>query len=273
MLLTVEEMVSNLRDVVNIANKEEGVEDGAVNTMTDEDLLLYIKLGVTRAFPDVTDIEDLPNGSEYALMLLAQISLFTKLAVLEVDSIDLVADNNNQLRQSQRFDHYMKLVASAQEQYDSWLDNEGNGSIQCFNLFINRREQSRRNYELTPTPKISLKINGVTNESAEISWSVLSVRNFGHYKVFLSENPIVDLFREGDKAENKVSDGAVLVKSTSNIKNNHYRATGLKPETTYYVAVFVVERNLVFGYSEKSFTTLEEYVEEEEFELGGEDNG
>jgi hypothetical protein len=42
---------------------------------------------------------------------------------------------------------------------------------------------------------------------------------------------------------------------------------GLEPENTYYLAVISLERNQVFGYSQTSFTTLEEVEDEEDLSI------
>lgn len=264
MLLTVEDMVKVLRDSVNVQYVDAEVIDSAYLSMTDDDLKLYIKLGVTRAYPDVTDLEDLPEGSEYPVVLLAKIELYLKLAVLKADKIDLTADNNNQLKQSQRFKHYMTLVEESRIEYENWVKDDSHGKVQSFNVLLSNRHYTNRNYELAPTPKVILKVSNITNESVALDWSVGNTSHFGRFKVYVSTSPIVDKYKDGSKAEDKVSDLAILVKSTSNFRNNTHKIEGLLPETLYYVAVFSIERNLVFGYAEKSFTTLELFKDEEE---------
>ena len=267
MILTVDEMVTILRSSVNVQFAEDGVIDSAYLTMTDDEIKLFIKLGCSRVYPELTDLRDLEDGSEYPIVLLAKIELYSKLAVLKADKIDLVADNNNQLKQSQRFDHYMKLVAQAKAEYDSWVEDTTSGAIggvQSYNVLLANRHHTRRNYELTQAPKVKLNIDTVSNDSIDFSWSVSNTSHFGRFKVYLSTSPIIDMYRDGAKAEDKISKEATLIKSTSNIRNNYHRVTGLLPNTAYYVAVISVERNLVFGYAEKSVTTLEEFVEEDE---------
>lgn len=267
MILTVAEMVKILRSIVNVQYEESEVIDSAYLAMSDGDIELFLKMGCSRAYPHITDLNDLEEGSEYPVMLLAKIELYTKLAVLKADKIDLTADNNNQLKQSQRFDHYMKLVAQTKEEYDSWVKDPTSGAIggvQSYDVLLSNRHHTRRNYELTPTPKVKLNIDTVSNDSIEFSWSVSNTSHFGRFKVYLSTTPIVDMYKDGAKAEDKINTEATLVKSTSNIRNNYHRVSGLLPATAYYIAVISVERNLVFGYSEKCVTTLEEFVEEDE---------
>ena len=129
MLLSIDELVKILRSSVNVQSEESEVVDPAYLQMTDDDIKLFIKLGVSRAYPTVTDLALLPSGSEYPIVLLAKIELYLKLAVIKADKIDMGADNNNYLKQDQRFQHYMKLVEEARAEYESWLDNEGQGEV------------------------------------------------------------------------------------------------------------------------------------------------
>ena len=267
MLLTVEELVLLLRSSVNVQSEETEVVDPAYLTMTDDDIELFIKLGVSRAYPDITDLTDLPSGADYPIILLAKIELYTKLAVLKADKVDMGADNNNYLKQSQRFDHYMKLVDSAKAQYESWLDNEGvNGGVgvQSYDVLLSNRHYTQRNFEKQVTPKVKLKIDTVTSDSVSFHWSVSNTSHFGRFKVYISDRPIVDMFKEGATYDKKLDSEAKLVLSTSNIRNTYHMVSNLESGKTYYVAVISIERNQVFGYSEMSFNTLEELVDEEE---------
>lgn len=264
MLLTVKELIKTLRSSVNVQSEETEVIDPAYLTMTDDDIELFIKLGVSRAYPSVTDLSELPNGSEYPIILLAKIELYTKLAVTKADKVDMGADNNNYLKQSQRFDHYMKLIEDAREQYESWLDNEGQGEVSSYDVLLSNRHYTQRNFEKQATPKVTLKIDQVTSDSVDFHWGVSNTSHFGRFKVYMSGSPIVDMFREGATHDKKISDGAKLILSTSNIRLNHHRVSKLESGKTYYIAVFSIERNQVFGYSETSFNTLDVLPDEEE---------
>lgn len=264
MLLTVEELVKLLRSSVNVQSEETEVIDPAYLTMTDDDIALFVKLGVSRAYPKVTDITELPSGSEYPIILLAKIELYSKLAVLKADKVDMGADNNNYLKQSQRFDHYMKLIASAKEQYESWLENEGQGEVSSYDVLLSNRHYTQRNFEKQVTPVVSLKIDQVTSDSVDFHWGVSNTSHFGRFKVYISNKPIVDMFKEGATYDKKIDVDAKLLVSTQNIRNTYHRVNNLVSGTTYYVAVISIERNQVFGYSEMSFTTLEVLPDEEE---------
>lgn len=267
MLLTVEELVKLLRSSVNVQSEETEVIDPAYLTMTDDDIELFIKLGVSRAYPDVSDLTDLPSGADYPIILLSKIELYTKLAVMKADKVDMGADNNNYLKQGQRFDHYMKLIAEARQQYNDWLENEGvNGGqgVTSYDVLLSSRHCTQRNFEKQVTPKVSLKIDQVTSDSVDFHWGVSNTSHFGRFKVYISEKPIVDMYKEGATYSNKVSEEAKLLVSTQNIRNTYHSVGNLKSATPYYIAVISIERNQVFGYSEMSFTTLDVLPDEEE---------
>ena len=266
MILTVEEIVKTLRNAVNVQYEESEVIDPAYLAMSDEDLMLFIKLAVSRAYPSVTTLSDLPEGSEYPIVLLAKIELYTKLAVLKADKVDMGADNNNYLKQDQRFQHYMKLVQSAKDQYENWLENEGQGEVSSYDVLLDNRHYSNRNYEKQVTPKVQVSVDSVTSDSADFHWKVSHTSHFGRFKVYISETPIVDMFRDGVTYSEKLTGGENLILSTDNIRNTAKRVNGLTPNTTYYIAVISIERNQVWGYSEVSFDTLPVLEDEENFE-------
>lgn len=264
MLLTVDDLVKALRSSVNVQYTDADVIDTAYLAMTDDDIELFIKLGVSRAYPRVEDLSELPSGSEYPIVLLAKIELYLKLAVLKADKVDMGADNNNYLKQDQRFSHYMQLVEEAREEYDDWLENEGQGEVSSYDVLLSNRHYTQRNFEKQVTPKVSLKIDQVTSDSVEFHWKVSNTSHFGRFKVYISTNPIVDMHSDGATYDKKVGVDAKLILSTQNIRNTYHRVSNLVPSTTYYVAVISIERNQVFGYSEISFDTLPVLEDEEE---------
>ena len=82
-MLTVNELVSLLRQTLNISKvitvtKDDGstediivavTSDKAYLEMSDDDIILYLKLCASRDY-DVEYLEDIPQGSEYPLVLL-----------------------------------------------------------------------------------------------------------------------------------------------------------------------------------------------------------
>ena len=75
---------------------------------------------------------------------------------------------------------------------------------------------------------------------------------------------ILDIHKDGAFYKDKIDENAKLIKSTSNIRDNAHIVSGLEPNTQYYIAIFSIERNQVFGYSETSFTTLPLLEDEED---------
>ena len=252
--------------------------------MTDEDLTMFLKLGMSKVYPSVEDLADLPPGSDYPVILVSKKELYLKLAVVSAPLYDLTADNNNQIKRSQRFSHYMALAENAQLEYEDWVENGGGATVDpntgiqgvtTYEVLRSKNHYSLRNYEHGLSPVVRVKIGEITTESVSFSWSSFNNDHFGKYLVYVSENPIVDPFRDGSKAEDKILDGATLVLSTWDFRNNHKRVEGLKPETEYYIAVFSVERNQLYGYKQVTFQTLPVLTGEEISvdSLGGEQNG
>ena len=271
MLLTIEDLIKLLRDSVNIQNvDDEGnpVVDTSYLSMSDEDITRFIKLGVNRVYPSVSDLNDLPSDcSTYAICLLAKIELYLTLAVLKADKVDMGADNNNYLKNDQRFQHYMKLANHAKEEYDSWLENEDKGEVNTYELLHTKYSHTKRYYENQQTPRVTLKSANVFADSFDIGWDVDRITHFGSYLVYLSKSPIFNMFAEGSTVESHINGGATLIRQTYDLRNNTKHILGLQPNTTYYVCVFAKCRNGVWGSSEISVTTQEEVLEGEEIDV------
>lgn len=259
MILKTSELVSLLRSSVNVQIPGSEDIDKAYLTMSDEDILLFIKLGVSRAYPDVETLEELPDGSEYAVVLLAKIELYLKLAVIKADKIDMGADGAY-LKQSQRFDHYMKLAEKATGEYNDWLDKEsstGNNTVNTYDVLLSNRHYTKRNYEKQPTPKVKVFVTSLNENEVDFKWKMSNSSHFGKYEVYIDVSPIVNIYEGGYNIQKSISDSAKCILSTYNIRNCMHHLSGLEPDTTYYITVFSIERNGVFGYAETSFTTPE----------------
>ena len=281
-MLTIAELVSLLRQTMNISSvitveKEDGTKedvtlsvtsDKAYLEMSDNDIILYLKLCASRDY-EVEYLEDLPSGSEYPIVLLTQIELFKKLAVSTADWVDIGADNNNYLKRGQRFTHYMALAEQVQQQYKEYNSTGGTFGVQTYTVRNKVNHMTERDYNLTPIPHVSLILSDITSNSVDITWHVSNISHFGRYKVFLSKSKIVDKYL-GDSSNygSKIVEGSMLIKSTSDVMNNTHRISGLEPDTEYHVAVLSIEKNSVWGYTEKTFTTLQSIDDEEDVEVG-----
>lgn len=265
MILEVKDLIHLLRSMVNVENED--YTDEAYLKMSDKDLEMYLKLGMTRLFPTCEDFSDLASGAEYPLVLVSKKELYLKLAVTEAPMYDITADNNNSLRRSQKFDHYLKLAQNAQEEFEDWEDNNGLidpntgiAGVQAYDSYISKRHYESRNRRLAPAPIVRVNVANVYSDTIEIKWKAFNVDHFGKYLVYISEKPIVDIFKKGSKAEDSINDDAKEVFSTFDFEDNAFRLDKLNPETPYYIAVFSIERNQKFGYKEILVTTLEEVV-------------
>lgn len=258
MTLTTKELLSVLRNSVDV--KVMGsTEDPQFLQMSDEDLKLYLKLGVSRAYPNEEDLGDLPEGAAYPIILLSKIELYTKLAVARADKVNMSAGDGVSISLAQRFEHYMKLVEEARNQYESWLKSDGvNGGlgVSSYDVLLSKRHYSNRNYEKQLTPRVSLKVDIITKDSVSFHWGVSNTSHFGAYNVYFGSRPIFDRFKVGEGYNSKISAEAELILTTGDIRNNAFTLNNLQPEKTYYILVVALERNQVYGVKEISFTTL-----------------
>ena len=258
MILSVEEIIRLVRDSVRIDNEE--VEDPVYLAMTDEDILLYVKMGVNRLYPDVESLDELTSDcSEYAVILLTKIELYLKLAVTRAEKVNMSADGAS-LSLEQRFNHYMSLVEMCRALYNNWLDNEGEGKVQTYELLNSRYSNTKRNYALQQTPKVSIKISDITSDSFNITYGMNDLSKFGLFSVYVSTFPIVNQFKaESSAVEDSIDSQAQLLRTTYDPRNCHKAVSGLDPETVYYIAVIAKCSNGVWGYKEVSVTTLEKF--------------
>lgn len=257
--MTVESMVQFLRTSVYIQDKDEVVKvDPAYLCMTDEEIISYLEIVKTRNYPDIPSLAVMPEESVYGLILLAKKELYCTLAVKEAPFYDLGADNNNYLKRSQRFDHYMKLAEAAGKEYDDWLENGGEegalGTVTTYHVSLSDRYPTRYNYEQGLVPKVYLYVLNITSSAVEVFWKVKSLSRFKRYNVYLSNEVIVDLYN----VSSHISESAKCVQGITDIHQNMLRITDLQPETEYHIAVEVQDMAGHKSYAELVITTLAE---------------
>lgn len=255
--MTVDQMVSYLRTNVSIQDPEGTVQDSAYLSMTDEDIILYMNVVLTRNYPGIPSLDYLPAEYIYPVILLSKKELYYALATKEAPLFDIGADNNNYLKRSQRFEHYMKLIAQVDKEYADYLENGGAGAntLTSFDVLLSDRYATKRNYEKGAIPALSLYVGSVTETSVEISWKA-KLSRFKEYKVYISESPIVDLF----DVSKPISAKAKEVVTIRNVHQTSCRIEGLLPNTDYYVALSATEMSSLTGYKQESFKTLEPVV-------------
>lgn len=254
--MTTTEIIQYIRLSTGIPN-----EGGAVLSMTDEEILLYLNVVLTRDFSDVPSLEYLPASGLYPLTLLCKKELYWALAVRVSSKYDLGADNNNYLKRSQMFDHYKDLAEQASKEYQDYLDSGGGlsedgvgaNTLSSFDVLLPNRYYTGRYYNKGKAPAPVLYLDSVSEESAELHWKN-GARKFAWCNVYLSENRIVDMYQIGT---NKIVDKSTIVHHFIDSRQNTLRLEGLKPNTDYYVAIEVVDLSSLIGYSEVNFTTEE----------------
>ena len=251
--MTVDQLVQYLRLNLSIQDPEGTVQDSAYLSMTDEDIVLYMNIVLTRNFSDVPSLDYLPTEYVYPVILLSKKEIFHALAVKEAPLYDLGADNNNYLKRSQRFEHYMKLIAQVDKEYEDYLKNGGAGAntLTSFDVLLSDRYATRRNYEKGVVPAPILYVMGVSENFVEIHWKV-KLSRFQSYKVYISETPIVDSF----DVTSVISKSAKEVAFIRNVHQTSCRIEGLNPDTDYYVAVAATEMSSLTGVAQQSFKTL-----------------
>lgn len=260
--MKVEEVISFLRESVCIQYKDAQIQDPAYLSMSDEDLLLYLNIVMTRDFTDYANLALLPESSVYGLVLLAKKELYYTLAVKEAPLYDIGADGAY-LKRSQRFEHYMKLVEDAEKSYETWLENSeeyGFGTVNTYNVRVGNRYATRYNVENSPIPQVMLALSKLTTTSVNLDWKVKNLGRFFRYKVYMSESPIVDLYN----LSKKISDDAKLVAEIKDIHQCKCRITDLQPDTEYHFAVQAINLSYLSGYAEDIITTLSEDPEPQE---------
>ena len=256
--MTKAELVRYLRLNVNIQNAD--VTDTAYLSMTDEDIELYLSVVLTRDFPQVPSLDLIPQEDIYPVVLLAKKELYFTLASMDAPLIDLTADNNNQIKRSQRFEHYMKLIAAIDEEYNQYNEDGGAGTrntLTSYDVLISDRYATRRNYEKGFVPTLSLRVTGVTDTTIELVWSV-QLSRFEKYEVYISEEQIYDEYSIG----NPVSSEAKLVAKILNVHQNKCRIEGLLPNTVYHIMVSATDKSSLVGRAEIIVSTT-----------GGDDSG
>ena len=264
--MTVEQMIKNLRLSVHVQDSGSTELDPKYLAMTDDELRSFLDLCLLRNFPDVPALELAPSDSIYGLILLAKKELYYTLAVIEAPLYDMNADNSNSLSRSQRFEHYMKLIGQADKEYTDWLENGGIdggiGTVTTYNVVVANRYSTRYNYENAPTPKVTLYTGTITSDAIEVQWTVKNIGRFKHYKVYASEESIVDLFNPNQV----ISPDSKEIFSTDDIHKTKCRVTGLSPDTVYHIAVEAASLTGVKGYFEITVQTYSEDSEDESYD-------
>lgn len=246
--MTVQDLVKYLR--LNVCIQDPNItEDTAYLSMTDDDIKLYMEVALSRDFPEET-LESLPKDSIYPLILLSKKEMFYALAVASAPDYNLGADNNNYLKRSERFSHYMSLVNAAAKEYEQYLEDGGAGgyALTSHNVTLSERYYTKYNYDYGLTPVLSLYLKKVDTDYIEIEWKSTVESHFKQYEVYVSDTPIVDL----SDLEHHISPDAVKVATIKDYHQTSCKITGITDigSKQLYVAVVSEQMNLRKAYSQ-----------------------
>jgi len=239
---------------MNLLDPDSVVLDDDKLSMSDEEMQLIINVVLTKDYYDYSSIEEVPDYAVYPIKLLVQKELCLTLAIKFSEDYDMTADNNNQLKEGQKFTHYLALADHFDRLYNKYIEDGGAGGhvLNSYDVLLGGHHYyTQRNYDKGVPPALSLKVQGTYEDSIEISWEVKGLKRLLNYKVFVSEIPILDIYIDNGK----ISGEARLVTTIGNPHNKRARITELEPETDYYILVVVAEQNGLKGMSEIKVTT------------------
>ena len=246
------QLIEFLRTSVGVQDSESTNPDSEFVSMSYEELETLLMVVVTRDFPEVQSLDSLPTEYIYPVVLLAKKELYYVLASKYANKYDLGADNNNYLKRSQMYDHYLKLIEQVDKEYKDYQENgaAGGNTLTSFDVLLSNRYGTKRNYELGVTPAPVLYVDNVCCTTVELSWFARFSR-FESYTIYLSTAPIIDDYAVGDK----ISAEAKKVIKITDVHQTSCRIEGLTPGTQYYVAIAAREASSLTGYKEETFTT------------------
>ena len=202
------------------------------------------------------DLSLLTPEESYGVFLSAKREIYWKLAVSTAPLYGIEVDGTK-VNKNQRFDHYFNLATQVDKEIVDYQNSGLASVINVGEVVLTSRHFDNRNYALTPTPIVSVKVDNVYDTKVEISWEVKRVTKFYNYIIYISNTKdiIDDYMYKGLEVPVQVKDHASLVTTILDIHQTKYRVEGLKPDTTYYLAVVCSNCNTVSGHSEIEFTT------------------
>ena len=254
--MEISKLVKFLRLSVKVQDSEDTLieKDTKYLEMSDEDLILILEIVATRDFPKLPSLSYITPDMVYPLTLLAKKELYHTLAVKEAPLYDMGADNNNYLRQSQRFDHYTKLIIQVNDEYNQYIEDGGAGGnvLSSYDVLLTTRYATKRNYDKGEPPALSVYIREVGCDFVSLSWEY-TTNLFLNIKVYLSNHNIYNSYAP-TKSE-KVDPKSTLAYKTFDAKQSSIKLKGLKPDTKYYVLVVVTNMSGLCGYYQVDFET------------------
>lgn len=251
-MFTTADMIAFLRKTMNLPDPDIGLADDDRLSMTDEEMLLSINIVLTKDFADYTCLEEVPTHAIYPIKLLAQKELCLALAVRYAEDYDMVADSNNQIKEGQKFTHYLALAEHYDKLYNKYVTDGGAEGhvLNSYDVLLSGHHYfTPRNYDKGVPPIISVKVKGIYSDSIEVTWEIKGLKRLLNYKVFVSKDPIMDIYK------GIIANRARLITTIGDIHRKYAKITGLVPDMEYHVLVIATEQNGLRGMSEVLVTT------------------
>lgn len=246
--MTKRQLIAYLRQSCIVQDPEVTPNDPAFLSLTDEELELVLNVALSKESP-FDSIENIMPESIYPVILLAKKELYYQLATKSAPLYKMSLGEDGGLSKEQRFEHYLALIQEVEAEYKHY--KETGTVVNVGEILLSSRYYTRRNYNLATPPTCNLIVDLVTDTYVELSWSVRNINRFYSYVLYISENPIVDLYNPNSPIKGR----AKKVIELRDIHFTKYRIENLKPFTKYYVCLVVQEANGLKGFSEVSFTT------------------
>ena len=249
--MEVSKIINYIRTSMKVQDPMVTSNDSAYLSLTDEQILDFLTIALARDFPEVPSVEYITNENLYPITILTKKDLCYTLAITDAPLFDIGADNNNYLKRSQRFDHYMKLIVQLDKEYQDYLDNGGAGGniLTSHNVLLPDRYNTLYNREKGTIPAPILYLDNVGTTFVEFSWRV-SLSRFKSYNIYLSDKPIIDLY-----SKEVITEGSEHITNIKNPHRTHFRISNLKEDTEYHVAICAEEMSGLKGYDERKFKT------------------
>lgn len=243
-MFTKKELITFLRSNLIISDSTEETE---YLNISDDDLVLYLRVALTKDFPEIDDIEEIDSTQVYTLILSSKMHLYQALAVKYAPKVDLSADTNNSLKNSQKYEHFKELYELTKDEYNEFMESGGAGgyTLHSGDVLLATRYGTKRNYDRGSIPALSLYVGNVSKNSIELDWLVNSLSAFQDYKIYVSTEPFFDYYA------NPKTQGIKPCLTIKDVHHNYVRLEGLKPSTNYYIVVSCTDLSGHTGYSKQ----------------------
>jgi hypothetical protein len=255
--MSIQDILHYLRISVNV-QMPDGSIDPAYLSMTDDELMLYLKLGLSQPYfyqQGITELEDVTGNFVYALVLYAKRELYTALAVRVAKDVSMSADSVS-MSKSQRYDHYADLARQCNSEIEALTNGSdaalgGTNGVAYTYTYGTPNRPIVSKYRGEPViQKLTAKLVGDT--SALLTWMYPTYSaSFKQADVYMSQEPIV-LYRG---FETFVSDTAEKIGTTKDLSVHSFMVNDLEADTHYYFAVAASDTKGKCGYAQTELIT------------------